>query len=71
MPGMVLASVTLEVQPQGLPLAAFAARLREGTPPVAGYVSSGAFKIDLRTVFPRQDEELARALKAASAQLQG
>jgi len=66
LPRSVIPSVTLDVQPQGLALAEFAARLRAGTPPVIGYVSAGVFKLDLRTVFPRQDEELARALKAAA-----
>lgn len=66
LPRSVIPSVTLDVQPQGLSLAEFAARLRAGTPPVIGYVSAGVFKLDLRTVFPRQDEELARALRAAS-----
>jgi len=44
---------------------AFAARLRRGTPPVIGYVAAGKFKLDLRTVFPRQDEELVNALRLA------
>jgi L-seryl-tRNA(Ser) seleniumtransferase len=67
LPRSVIPSVTLDVQPQGLALEQFAARLRAGTPPVIGYVSAGAFKIDLRTVFPEQDEQLACALKAAAA----
>jgi L-seryl-tRNA(Ser) seleniumtransferase len=65
LPRSVIPSVTLELRPQGLSLAEFAARLRTGAPPVIGCVSAGVFKIDLRTVFPRQDEELARALRAA------
>ncbi len=67
LPRSVIPSVTLDVQPQRLALEEFAARLRAGTPPVIGYVSAGAFKIDLRTVFQRQDEELARALRAAAS----
>jgi len=66
LPRSVIPSVTLDVRPQGFSLSEFAARLRAGTPPVIGYISAGMFKIDLRTVFPRQDEELARALRAAS-----
>jgi L-seryl-tRNA(Ser) seleniumtransferase len=65
LPRSVVPSVTLDVQPQGLALGEFANRLRAGTPPVIGYISAGAFKLDLRTVFPHQDEELARALRAA------
>jgi len=67
LPRSAIPSVTLDVQPHGLALAKFAARLRAGTPPVVGYVSAGVFKLDLRTVFPRQDEQLARALRAAAA----
>jgi L-seryl-tRNA(Ser) seleniumtransferase len=44
-----------------------AQQLREGTPPVIGYVSGGRFKVDLRTVFPRQDEELILALRHAAS----
>jgi hypothetical protein len=32
---------------------------------VIGTISGNRFKIDLRTVFPRQDNDLARALRAA------
>lgn len=67
LPRSVIPSVTLDVLPQRQALGEFAARLRAGTPPVIGYVSGGVFKLDLRTVFPRQDEELARGLRAASA----
>jgi len=67
LPRSVIPSVTLDVQPKGRSLAEFAARLRVGTPPVIGYVSGGVFKLDLRTIFPRQDEELARALEGAAS----
>jgi L-seryl-tRNA(Ser) seleniumtransferase len=45
--------------------AAFASRLRRGTPPVIGYIGGGRFKLDLRTVFPRQDGDLVTALRRA------
>lgn len=45
--------------------AALAAGLRRGTPPVIGYTSAGKFRLDLRTIFPRQDEELVIALRYA------
>ena len=66
MPKTRLASVTLDVMPANVPLSEFAARMRAGEPPVVGYVSAGRFKLDLRTIFPRQDEELIRAVKAAA-----
>lgn len=65
LPRSVVPSVTLELHPQGCGLAEFAARLRGGRPPVIGCVSGGCFKMDLRTVFPRQDELLVQALRAA------
>ena len=46
--------------------AAFAARLRRGRPPVIGYIAAGRFKLDLRTILPRQDEELVTALLSAA-----
>jgi L-seryl-tRNA(Ser) seleniumtransferase len=67
LPQTVIPSVTLDLVPGRTPLLEFAARLRAGRPPVVGYVSGGRFKLDLRTVFPRQDGELIAALRAALA----
>lgn len=65
MPRSSQPSVTLDLVPQGMSLAALARRLREGSPPVMGYVSSDRLKLDLRTVFPQQDEKLAAAIREA------
>ncbi len=65
LPRSTIPSITLSLRPAGLALADFAARLRAGTPPVIGYVSGGQFKLDLRTIFPHQDEPLTRRLRAA------
>ena len=65
LPGAVVPSVTVDLVPQGLALARVAERLRKGKPPVVGYAAGGRFKIDLRTVFPRQDLELAEAIRKA------
>ncbi len=43
----------------------FTRRLRLGSPPVLGRVQDGKFVIDLRTVFPAQDDILAKAIAAA------
>ncbi len=64
LPRSVVPSVTLEVLPNEGTLAAFAARLRAGHPPVIGYLGGGRFKLDLRTVSAAQDELLIRALRA-------
>ena len=65
LPRASLPSVTLDLRPTGsLALADFAARLRRSAPPVIGYVSNGRFRLDLRTIFPRQDEALVRAIRS-------
>jgi L-seryl-tRNA(Ser) seleniumtransferase len=65
LPRSVLPSITVELRPDGLGLATFAAHLRHGSPPVIGYISGGRLKLDLRTVFPSQDAALLRAIRAA------
>jgi len=65
LPASALASITLDLVPRNLELADFAARLRLGSPPVIGYISGGRYRLDLRTVFPRQDEDMARAILCA------
>jgi L-seryl-tRNA(Ser) seleniumtransferase len=65
LPRAVIASVTLDLQPQGLTLAEFVDRLRAGAPPVIGYVAGGKVKLDLRTVFPTQDDLLTAAVRSA------
>lgn len=64
LPRSALASVTLDLMPQTMGLEAFATKLRLGADPVIGYVWADRFKIDLRTVFPRQDRQLAGAVRA-------
>ncbi len=65
LPRAELPSVTLELSPDKISLEDFASRLRRGSPPVIGYIANQTFKLDLRTVFPRQDEQLASAIRAA------
>lgn len=65
LPRASILSITLDVLPQAIKLNDLAARLRRGSPPVIGTISGNRCKIDLRTVFPRQDDELASALRAA------
>jgi L-seryl-tRNA(Ser) seleniumtransferase len=43
----------------------FAERLRLGTPAVMGRIQAGSLLIDLRTVFPRQEEQLLEAIRHA------
>jgi L-seryl-tRNA(Ser) seleniumtransferase len=65
MPKSSLPSITVDLAPSTLLLAEFARRLREGSPPVIGYIADDRFKLDLRTVFPHQDAALKDAIRAA------
>jgi L-seryl-tRNA(Ser) seleniumtransferase len=51
--------------------AAFAKRLRTGTPPVVGRIENDAFLLDLRTVDPEDDGVLADAVARALADVAG
>jgi L-seryl-tRNA(Ser) seleniumtransferase len=57
--------VTIAFLPKDSSLAEFAASLRESNPPVIGYVADNRFKLDLRTIFPQQDDIVIRAIRAA------
>jgi len=66
LPGAEITSVTLDVRHPSATARELATRLRAGAPPVVGTISGGALKIDLRTVFPEQDEALGTALRIAA-----
>jgi L-seryl-tRNA(Ser) seleniumtransferase len=67
LPNSVVPSLTIDLIPNGISLEELARRLRRGKPPVIGYVSGQRYKIDLKTVFPRQDAEVQAAIHAALA----
>jgi L-seryl-tRNA(Ser) seleniumtransferase len=58
-------SVTIAFLPRDWSLAEFAARLRKWNPPVIGYIAESRFKLDLRTIFPQQDDSVISAARAA------
>jgi L-seryl-tRNA(Ser) seleniumtransferase len=62
MPRSILPSATVDLIPGNISLERFAARLRQGAPPIIGYISGGRFKLDLRTIFPAQDKGLVDAI---------
>jgi L-seryl-tRNA(Ser) seleniumtransferase len=68
LPHSVIPSVTLDFAPERMSLNAFAEMLRHATPPLIGYIADGKFKLDLRTIFPRQDEEVVRILRVTTMQ---
>ena len=67
LPRSVMSSVTIDLTHRTLKHQEMARRLRHHAVPVIGYVARDAVKLDLRTVFPRQDEEIVTAIRAASA----
>jgi L-seryl-tRNA(Ser) seleniumtransferase len=58
-------SVTIDFLPKHSSLAEFAARLRASNPPVIGYITDNRLKLDLRTIFPQQEDLVIRAIRAA------
>jgi len=58
-------SVTIDFLPKHLSLAEFAASLQASNPPVIGYIADNRFKLDLRTIFPQQDDSVISAVRAA------
>jgi L-seryl-tRNA(Ser) seleniumtransferase len=65
LPKSIVPSVTIDFFPGDCSLAEFAASLRASTPPVIGYIADNRFKLDLRTIFPQQDDNVIGAVRAA------
>jgi L-seryl-tRNA(Ser) seleniumtransferase len=61
-PSSTLPTRLLAVMCDGLSADALAARLREAKPPIIARVEDGRVLLDLRTVFPEQEEAIAAAL---------
>jgi L-seryl-tRNA(Ser) seleniumtransferase len=67
LPRSSMASVTLDLTHGTLTSQELISRLRRQPIPVIGYIVRGTVKLDLRTIFPRQDEDVVGALHAVSA----
>ncbi len=67
LPQSVIPSVTIDLSHKTLKPQDLATRLREHAVPVVGYIARGKLKLDLRTIFPRQDAQLADAIRAVVA----
>jgi L-seryl-tRNA(Ser) seleniumtransferase len=65
LPRSKLPSVVVELVPERLALAQLASKLRQARTPVIGYISEGRFKLDLRTIFPCQDQEVIHSIRSA------
>lgn len=66
LPKSDLSSVTIDIVPKNSSLGDLAATLRASNPPVIGHIADGRFKLDLRTIFPQQDDLVIQAISAAS-----
>jgi len=64
----VIPSVTLDILPEHCSVQEFGARLRASSPPIIGYISGGAVKLDLRTIFPDQDDTVVDSIRTASTE---
>ena len=62
LPRSVIRSVALEITSVGMSPNELATRLRYGSPALIGYIARDRFKLDLRTIFPEQDELVVVAL---------
>ena len=65
-PGATLPTRLLAITVEGLSADEVASRLRKSDPPIVARVEEGRVLLDLRTVFPEQDAEIAKALNSLS-----
>jgi L-seryl-tRNA(Ser) seleniumtransferase len=65
LPKSKMSSVTINIVPKTCSPLEFGARLRRSKPPLIGYVANDCFKLDLRTIFPQQDDLVVAAIRAA------
>jgi len=65
LPNSTVPSVTIYIVPENSSLAEFAASLHASNPPVIGYIADAQFKLDLRTIFPQQDDLVIEVIRAA------
>jgi len=67
LPDQTMRTVVLEVQPSGISDAELAYRLRTGNPAVVGRVKNEKLLLDVRTIFPHQEQALVEAVQRALA----
>ncbi len=65
LPRSVMSSITIDIFPESCSVQDFASILRQSIPPVIGYVANERFKLDLRTIFPQQDDAVVDAIRTA------
>jgi L-seryl-tRNA(Ser) seleniumtransferase len=65
LPKSTMSSITIEIVPINCSVVAFAGRLRRSTPPLIGYIANDRFKLNLRTIFPQQDNLVVETIHGA------
>jgi L-seryl-tRNA(Ser) seleniumtransferase len=66
LPDQAMKTVVVAVQCADVDDAEFAERLRAGTPAVVGRLQQGSILLDLRTIFPDQEQSLVQCVRTAS-----
>lgn len=65
LPKSIVPSITIDFLPK-TSLEEFATALRRSNPPIVGYISDRRFKLDLRTIFPHQDDLVVDAIRTVA-----
>ena len=65
LPRSLLSSITIDILPDNCSVQEFASMLRRSVPPIIGYITNERLKLDLRTIFPHQDDLVVDAIRAA------
>jgi L-seryl-tRNA(Ser) seleniumtransferase len=65
LPKSGMPSVIIDILPDNCSVSEFATTLRASAPSVIGYIANGRFKLDLRTIFPEQDDLVIEGIRAA------
>lgn len=68
LPKSTIASITIDILPQDRSVDDFASTLRRSNPAILGYVANERYKLDLRTIFPDQDDAVIDAIRTAAAE---
>ncbi|HJT80349.1 MAG TPA: hypothetical protein VJ719_04050, partial [Chthoniobacterales bacterium] len=64
----VIPSVTIDIVPENMSVQDLATKLRGFSPPIIAYIGKGSVKLDLRTIFPSQDDVVVDAIRSASTE---
>jgi L-seryl-tRNA(Ser) seleniumtransferase len=67
LPKSIVPSVTIDILPENCSARDFANALRKSVPPIVAYISNERIKLDLRTIFPHQDDAVVDAIRSACA----